>query len=338
MKKKILIFILAIFSFNALAQGLEVTYPQVMGIRPTRASPSLYASYLFYFGITIAGIVAFVSLVFSGFQYLTSSGEPEIKKRAKERIFAAFLGIIILAFGLVIIRTLRTELTFMPEVTLPTINVPPELTIESDPSRDLIHYIRKTALDMERSILELQSINFQTFKSLLEDCTCGNAKASCDFANFACPGITCFGDPCPERDKIRNYQINIELKVEEVLLYNRLLQDVRENLKPEILGKEPTSEMKAKIDGLKKIIKEIDDLIKPLKERVKELTNIAQECQNPARECQAQCESSSGNCYCEPKDKKLCPMDKFESQVSSINSEILSKIQGKLALIIAYPL
>jgi len=46
---------------------------------------------LFNFLLTIAGIAAFIVIVWSGINYLTSAGDPSKMKDARDQIFTAIL-------------------------------------------------------------------------------------------------------------------------------------------------------------------------------------------------------------------------------------------------------
>lgn len=341
MKSKFLGIILILLPSIALSQGLEINYPIISGIQPTRASPYLYTTYIFYFSLAVVGIIALISLIFSGLQYLSSAGDAQVKKKSKERILAAFFGIIILVFGLLVLRTIKREHVFIPEVTLPEISMMPILPAEEEIGSDPIQHIHMTARDMLLAITTLNSIRIPQFKSYLENCTCGNARSLCAFNVSSCLPLKCTGDPCPQRDNIRNEEIAIRLKVEEILFYGRLLEDAKENLKPEILGKEPSFDLKARLGMLKDVIEELKPLLQQLKEKVFSLTPLAHECKDADSECDASCELISNDfpkCKfnnCEPTDKQLCPMDEVNDLISEIN-HVVSEIQGRLLAIIAF--
>jgi hypothetical protein len=350
MKTKILFIILTFLPILCLAQGLEISYPRISGVQPARASPYLYTLYVFYFALGFVGILAFISLVFSGLQYVSSAGDPEVKKRAKERIWAALFGILILAFVIIILRTVKPENLFLREVTFPTVNVGVVFPTspESGGMRDPLEHIHRTAQDM---ILALQlGLNnlIGNFKDLLKNCTCGNARSLCNYDGKSCSPLKCTGDPCLNRDKIRGAEIAFKLKIEEILFYGRLLEDAKENLKLEILSIQPKNDieaalLKTKLDALKKLIEELKPLLEKLKQQVLDLAPIGRECKDPATECNGSCELSSGDppkCEaknCEPQDKELCPMDQLNSLTNEINTTI-SDLMGKLIVIRAFQL
>ncbi len=64
----------------------------------------------FEFALAIAGLIAFGVLVFAGFRYMTSAGDPTKMTDAKDQIFAAFLGLIVLLGSFLILHTLDPHL------------------------------------------------------------------------------------------------------------------------------------------------------------------------------------------------------------------------------------
>jgi len=118
-KKIFLIFLLSGFLFLVfggfiLAQKPEVDYPQVPGgaTAPTSVKTSLpkYIQYLFSLSIVIAGLVAFASLVYGGFRYLTSAGSPIAMSEAKDQITAGILGLAILLASFLILSTINPQI------------------------------------------------------------------------------------------------------------------------------------------------------------------------------------------------------------------------------------
>ncbi len=102
---KITLIILGIllisFLFFYFAKGattsLETTYPVVGGeeITPDEDLPG-YILYVFNFAFLAAGILAFIFLIYGGFRYVTSAGNPTIMKDAKDQIISVIIGIAVL--------------------------------------------------------------------------------------------------------------------------------------------------------------------------------------------------------------------------------------------------
>jgi len=112
MKKKLTIFcVLFSFSFFVLAQEVEYPkIPQAPEISATTTFPQ-YVKYLFNFFTIVAGLVALGVLIFSAILWITSAGNPEKITQAKSKAFGAFLGLIILLSGYLILVTLNPELS-----------------------------------------------------------------------------------------------------------------------------------------------------------------------------------------------------------------------------------
>ncbi|MFC1629960.1 peptidoglycan DD-metalloendopeptidase family protein [Patescibacteria group bacterium] len=116
MKKSIFILLLffSLCIFTSV-QGLEVDYPDIPGTSPLPDKPLLpeYVKYLYNLSIMLAGLVAFFSLVYGGFRYLTSVGSPVAMSDAKEQITAGIVGLVILLISYTILSTINPELKFL---------------------------------------------------------------------------------------------------------------------------------------------------------------------------------------------------------------------------------
>ena len=99
-------------------------YPNFLNIRFGMSLTEL-AGVLFTFLLTIAGLAAFIMIVWGGVNYLTSAGDPTKTKDAKNQIFAAILGLIILFSSWMILNTINPDLVNIREPT-PT----PPLVVE----------------------------------------------------------------------------------------------------------------------------------------------------------------------------------------------------------------
>ncbi len=107
------ILTIVLLSNFALARELEIIYPDLPGLQTpvsTKAFLPDYVKYIFHFSLLIAGLVAFGSLVYGGFRYLTSVGNPTAITDAKEQIFASILGLIILLCSFLILNTINPQL------------------------------------------------------------------------------------------------------------------------------------------------------------------------------------------------------------------------------------
>ncbi|MFH1036793.1 MAG: pilin [Patescibacteria group bacterium] len=92
---------------------LETDYPSAGGFTlETVGGTSIpnYVKYIFNFAVGIVGLVAFGMIIAGGIGYLTSSGNPGKLKQAKDRIFSAILGAIILLSSYIILTTINPQL------------------------------------------------------------------------------------------------------------------------------------------------------------------------------------------------------------------------------------
>jgi hypothetical protein len=100
-----------LFDFSLAQRELEVPIP---GLKTTKI-PALpdYITAIYNFALMIIGIICFGALVYGGFLYLTSAGNPARIKEAKDQIFSAILGLIILFSAYLILRTINPELVIL---------------------------------------------------------------------------------------------------------------------------------------------------------------------------------------------------------------------------------
>jgi len=111
----IFLSLITFLSFSQPALALEVNYPTFsnVSILPTiTASTDLmgYILYFFVFAVITSGIVGLFSIVTAGTKILFSGGNPSSVAEAKERIWDTILGIILLMFAVIILRTINPDL------------------------------------------------------------------------------------------------------------------------------------------------------------------------------------------------------------------------------------
>jgi len=130
-KKFFLILFLIFFSvltfsgFCFAQKELEISYPEIPGfIRPTTVKALLpeYIKYVFALALMVAGLITFGSLIYGGARYLTSAGSPAALADARDQIFAAILGLVILLCSYLILTTLNPQLVLLRVEREPTIS------------------------------------------------------------------------------------------------------------------------------------------------------------------------------------------------------------------------
>ena len=115
-KYLLLIFVALFLFFPIISLALQLDYPEInipgIGKITLSLDTPLNAliAYIYYFILTIAGIATFVMLVWGGVRYLTSAGNPTVIGEAKDRIFKALLGLVIILASFLILNTINPEL------------------------------------------------------------------------------------------------------------------------------------------------------------------------------------------------------------------------------------
>jgi len=102
---------------------LNICYPEIGGftVRLEMDINQLIA-WFYYFVITISGLAIFAMLVWGGFTWLTSTGDPAKIADAKERIYSAFLGLLLILASYLIMQVINPELVVL---NLPSMPPPP---------------------------------------------------------------------------------------------------------------------------------------------------------------------------------------------------------------------
>jgi len=128
-----LLFLLSLSTSFVFAQGTENEYPVIPGASTPNASTSFPAAikYLFNFAMFIGALFVLGVLVWSGFRYITSGNNPAVTGDIKKRIYAAFLGLLILLSSYVILATIQPGLTIisLPLIFPASTSTPPVITV-----------------------------------------------------------------------------------------------------------------------------------------------------------------------------------------------------------------
>lgn len=125
-KKFFAIAVIAVFVFisffSFVVAGLDYDYPDVPGTDVAGkgglniTSDSSLGDAIKYFAswaIIIGAIVAFLSLIYAGFLYVSSTGDASAKKEANDKIRKSFLGLLILTASYLIMMTLNPQLAVL---------------------------------------------------------------------------------------------------------------------------------------------------------------------------------------------------------------------------------
>jgi len=257
-----LIFLIFLsFYSSCLAQkGLEVEYPEILGEKPETVETKLpeYIKYVFNFSIIVVGLLALAALILGGIHYLLSANDPSKLRAAKEQVFAAMLGLVILLSSYLILATVNPELLMfklpllesiiLPEKE-PPIPIEPEkfsLIVEELPlsqsgkngvwEEEQTEAIENLITDFESFLnqeikvndSELKDDSFDLIsnlnkylKTLTDKCLCENLRCYCTSPSSGCLTIGCSGDPCQTDQDNGVESDSTRAKMNKVLEINR---------------------------------------------------------------------------------------------------------------------
>ena len=92
---------------------LETQFPaiEIQGGRlDPAAGPAQFVRYIFVLGLGLGGILAFAMIVFAGLEWSLSGANPSLQQDAKDRIFNAVFGLLLLLGSFVILNTINPDL------------------------------------------------------------------------------------------------------------------------------------------------------------------------------------------------------------------------------------
>lgn len=263
------------FSCSCLAQReLEIEYPEILGEKPETVETGLpeYVKYIFNFAMLIVGLVTLSALIWGGIHYLSSAGDPSKLKTAKEQIFAAILGLVILLSSYLILASINPQLLIFEFPSLTPIISPegepsPQMEIENvaliveelplsqsvkngvweeEQTRTIENLITdfKNFLNQEMEVddSELEDDSFSRIsdlnkylKTLTDKCLCENLRCLCSKPENGCPPIGCSGDPC-QTDQDNGVESDSPRgKMNEVLEIDRAKMEVLLGYQKEII-------------------------------------------------------------------------------------------------------
>ena len=97
--------------------------PLFGGACPTVETPAGYIARLYQFGLMIAGLAAFGAIVFGSIQYIASAGNTSLQGDAKDRIYQAILGLILLLGAFLVLYTINPDLVSLRNPMAEFINI-----------------------------------------------------------------------------------------------------------------------------------------------------------------------------------------------------------------------
>lgn len=93
--------------------GSETEVDTAIGCIPTDFG-GLFTKF-FSLGIGIAGGIAFLLILFGGFQILTSAGNPEQLAAGKELVTSAITGLLMIIFSVFLLRVIGVDILGIPD-------------------------------------------------------------------------------------------------------------------------------------------------------------------------------------------------------------------------------
>jgi hypothetical protein len=99
----------------------EINWPEIGGVKIAEGGnlvatlPQL-VQYFFNFAIAIGGIAAFSMLVFGGFRFLTSAGNPSAQKDAKDIITSAIVGLLLLLCSYLLLQVINPDILTLKSI------------------------------------------------------------------------------------------------------------------------------------------------------------------------------------------------------------------------------
>jgi hypothetical protein len=239
--------------------------------------------------IRVGIILAFVSLVFAGFTFITSAGNVEKISNARKRVVSSFVGLILLLGGWIFLRQFRPEFaTLSParpvqivQVTgeikpaeasyLAFSEIPIETFLKDEDDIKNSHFFNveelkevKEILDEIKPKVEEIKVKFEELKSLLNLCSCSNSEPYSS-NRLWCEPPASSSDPCVQDQPTCKAQKclgdpcpeearrNMGLRMTEIANYAEEIENYLLELKRKSLPiKERMARLMFGIDNLKK--------------------------------------------------------------------------------------
>lgn len=96
-------------TFNTCPNGVCNT-----AIGNITAQPENFITTLFRIALSVGGTISIFLIIYSGYELMTSHGEPQKVQGAKETITAAIVGLLFIVFSLVILETIGVDILHIP--------------------------------------------------------------------------------------------------------------------------------------------------------------------------------------------------------------------------------
>jgi len=207
---------------------------------------SIYTSRL-----AMGGIIAFIALLIAGVLYLTSAGDPNKLREARERFKAVFIGLLILYSSYIILLTINPNLVSFEIPSLEEVVIDPE---EGPPLEPIAPTLLERVQELARGIAQEAGPGIERSADRIQgsalECSCIFAQSSCMCTGGTddddCEAQGCYAGtgshPCRDWEQIQENQRLIIAWRDELIYYkNRgiaeaqdLLREIEEILNPQI--------------------------------------------------------------------------------------------------------
>ena len=138
----------------------------------------------------VAGVLAFVMIVYAGFQYATSGGDTSKQKDAQDRIINAIIGLVLLFAFYLIIYTINPDILKIQELSLESVNMNTTTTAQEAPLylQNFIQIAKSYAATTKIAYSKTTDPTYKEYaiylKALKE--TCGDPLPNAAFKGASC--------------------------------------------------------------------------------------------------------------------------------------------------------
>jgi len=199
---------------TTVVRPLEVVYPEIGGFKPeaTQTNIAEYVRYIYYFFVTIAGFFALGGLFYGGFRYMTSVGNPEALKDAKDQIFAALLGLLILLSSWLILNSINPQLVILrvPLLKPPITTLSPGVWLCKEPKGNEFALAWQYAEDFKAKEKELETASKERQEELI--------RSLQEISKKTDEALKAINDKCYSVDSSGNIRKDYDNKVTDVYL------------------------------------------------------------------------------------------------------------------------
>ena len=137
---------LAAFALGATKAAAVDISTNIPGATSAASSPGAFVANFYTFALSLGGILAFGAIVYGGFKYAISAGNPSKQSDAKSWITDALWGLLLLFSAYLVLHTINPNLVNLNLPTLGTLNVPTGAT----QTQTTTAYLTKVAACIEK--------------------------------------------------------------------------------------------------------------------------------------------------------------------------------------------